>query len=290
MLGDEDCDSPQPRLMPGNEDGFAPRPDCGRDPKRRDDVYMGKRIIISFPSHPLFMSFYLLLLLPIFIGAPRIFAYFSLLLGISLWHAVGLGMLVFLASLLSSPFNIVIKEIATGEATVVLEQRYIYFFGFPVPVISPRIVERKVIIAVNIGGALIPILISLLLLFKISLLNPYYLCVLLVGIVATSIIAYMFSRALPGVGIVMPGFIPPLSAVIVTVMFVDKLYLAIPIAYISGSLGSLIGADVLRLLRELDKFIYSYGSSVLSIGGAGTFDGIYLSGIIASMLVPLFYT
>ena len=251
---------------------------------------MGKRIIISFPSHPLFMSLYFLLLFPIFIGAPRIFTYFSLLLGVSLWQAIILGMFIFLASLLFSPFNIIVKEIATGEATVVFEQRYIYFFGFPVPIISPKIVEKKVVIAVNIGGALIPILISFLLLFKISLLDPYYLYASFVGIAVTSIIAYMFSRALPGVGIVMPGFIPPLITVIVTVMLVDKLYFAIPIAYISGSLGSLIGADILRLLKELDKFIRSYGSSVLSIGGAGTFDGIYLSGIVASMLVPLFYT
>ncbi len=251
---------------------------------------MGRRVIVSFPSHPLFMSLYFLLLFPIFIGAPRIFAYFSLLLGVSLWQAIILGMFIFLASLLFSPFNIVIKEIATGEATVIFEQRYVYFFGFPVPVISPKIVERKVVIAVNIGGALIPILISSLLLFKIALLDPYYFYASLIGITVTSIIVYAFSRALPGVGIVMPGLIPPIITVLVTVMLVDKLYFAIPIAYVSGSLGSLIGADVLRLLKELDKFIHFYGSSVLSIGGAGTFDGIYLSGIVASMLVPLFYT
>jgi uncharacterized membrane protein len=51
-------------------------------------------------------------------------------------------------------------------------------------------------------------------------------------------------------------------------------------SYVSGTLGTLSGADLLnvRRLREL-------GTDVASIGGAGTFGGVFLSGIIAVLLV-----
>jgi uncharacterized membrane protein len=52
-----------------------------------------------------------------------------------------------------------------------------------------------------------------------------------------------------------------------------------PVAYIAGTLGTLIGADLLRL-----KEIGQLGAPVASIGGAGTFDGVFLCGIIAVLL------
>jgi len=57
---------------------------------------------------------------------------------------------------------------------------------------------------------------------------------------------------------------------------------AAPLSYISGSLGTLLGADILNLWRVRDL-----GAPVVSIGGAGTFDGIFLTGIISVLLVSL---
>ena len=51
------------------------------------------------------------------------------------------------------------------------------------------------------------------------------------------------------------------------------------VAYVSGTLGTLIGADLLNLSR-----IQGLGAPVVSIGGAGTFDGIFLTGIVAVLL------
>jgi uncharacterized membrane protein len=51
------------------------------------------------------------------------------------------------------------------------------------------------------------------------------------------------------------------------------------LAYISGVFGVLIGADILRL-----NTIAALGTPVAAIGGAGTFDGIFLTGIIAALL------
>jgi uncharacterized membrane protein len=53
-----------------------------------------------------------------------------------------------------------------------------------------------------------------------------------------------------------------------------------PVAYVSGSMGALIGADIANLGR-----LAELGAPIVSIGGAGTFDGVFLTGIIAGLLV-----
>ena len=59
---------------------------------------------------------------------------------------------------------------------------------------------------------------------------------------------------------------------------------AAPLAYIAGSLGTLIGADLSNLGQ-----VRGLGAPVASIGGAGTFDGIFLTGILAVMLASLYH-
>ena len=49
----------------------------------------------------------------------------------------------------------------------------------------------------------------------------------------------------------------------------------------SGVLGPLVGADLLHL-----DDIAEIGTGMASIGGAGTFDGVVLSGLVATLLVP----
>jgi uncharacterized membrane protein len=51
------------------------------------------------------------------------------------------------------------------------------------------------------------------------------------------------------------------------------------IAFVAGVLGPLVGADLMHL-RDAAKL----GSGVISMGGAGTFDGIVLSGVVAAYL------
>ena len=54
------------------------------------------------------------------------------------------------------------------------------------------------------------------------------------------------------------------------------------VAYVAGTLGTLTGADVLNLPR-----VRSLGAPVVSIGGAGTFDGVFLTGLAAVLLASL---
>jgi uncharacterized membrane protein len=51
------------------------------------------------------------------------------------------------------------------------------------------------------------------------------------------------------------------------------------VAFISGVLGTIIGADLLHLPQIMNK-----SNRMMVIGGAGVFDGIFLIGIIASIL------
>jgi hypothetical protein len=87
-------------------------------------------------------------------------------------------------------------------------------------------------------------------------------------------VCYLLAHPVPGLGIAVPVFGPTGAAALVALLLSGQD--AAPLAYISGSLGTLIGTN----LRNLDK-LQGLGAPVASIGGAGTFDGIFLTGILA---------
>jgi uncharacterized membrane protein len=133
-------------------------------------------------------------------------------------------------------------------------------------------------VAINVGGALVPIFVSVYAFFKTSLaVIPSA-----IGTAIVAIVTHHSAYLLQGVGIAIPLFIPPLAAALVA-LFLGKTMrvsrVAHVIAYVSGSLGTLIGADLMNLHR-----IAYLGAPVASIGGAGTFDGVFLTGIVAILL------
>jgi uncharacterized membrane protein len=128
------------------------------------------------------------------------------------------------------------------------------------------------IVAVNVGGALVPVLLSLYLFLRLPMRGR-----MLLGTAAVAVIVHALARILPGVGIAVPMFIPPLAAAVVGLALAFRR--APPVAYVSGSMGALIGADLWNLPQ-----IAEIGVPVVSIGGAGTFDGVFLTGIIAGLL------
>lgn len=173
-----------------------------------------------------------------------------------------------MASLLGSYINIPVGELPEER---VLSGQVIRFFGMRY--VIPLVCERpKTVIAINLGGAVIPVLLSLFLVFKHGVVLRMLLAVAIV-----SLVVHAAARPLLGVGIAVPMFIPPFAAATVALLLAPDS--APAIAYVSGTLGTLIGADLmdLRKLRGL-------GAPVASIGGAGTFDGIFLAGIIAVLL------
>lgn len=178
---------------------------------------------------------------------------------------------ILLLSLLGSAINIPVAELPPEE---VVSGRLVDFYGvrYVVPVVREW---PGTILAVNVGGALIPVILSVYLLIKNK---SYVRGVLAVAVVA--LVAHLLARPVPGVGISLPIFIPPIVAALAAMALGWRQ--PAPLAYIAGSLGTLIGADLLNL----DK-VQGLGAPVASIGGAGTFDGIFLTGIVAVLLSPV---
>lgn len=141
------------------------------------------------------------------------------------------------------------------------------------PVNIPAKFKGRVIISLNVGGGLIPILFSLYLMDN----HPLALYEVIPGIATVAAICYTISRPVPGLGIAMPIFIAPISAAMIALL-ISPQYSA-PLAYICGTLGVLIGADIFRI-RDIQRM----GTPFAAIGGAGTFDGIFITGIVAVLL------
>ncbi len=131
----------------------------------------------------------------------------------------------------------------------------------------------KSTVAINLGGAIIPLLVTAYLVMQYLHLAWQF----TVGTLVIAVICYKVARPVKGVGISMPLLIPPLSAAVVAFLLPGNPQQAI--AYVSGVTGVLIGADLMNL-KETMKL----GGQTLSIGGAGTFDGIFLTGIVAVLL------
>ena len=131
----------------------------------------------------------------------------------------------------------------------------------------------RTVIAVNLGGCVIPVGLSLYLLHIHRI--PGTEVLLAIALVAA--VSYFTSRPVPGMGIAMPMFVAPLAAVLVALLL-DRGQAA-PLAYVGGTLGVLIGADLLHL-----PVIPRLGAPIASIGGAGTFDGIFFTGVLAALL------
>ncbi|UCE89027.1 MAG: DUF1614 domain-containing protein, partial [Pseudomonadota bacterium] len=129
------------------------------------------------------------------------------------------------------------------------------------------------LVALNVGGGLLPVLFSI---YLISI-SGLAIATVLLAVSLVALVCYLTSRPVPGLGIGMPMLIAPLSAALVALLLAPAQ--SAPLAYICGTLGVLIGADLLRL-RDIRRL----GAPVAAIGGAGTFDGIFMTGIIAVLL------
>lgn len=131
----------------------------------------------------------------------------------------------------------------------------------------------RISVSVNVGGALVPVGFSLYLLGNYPM-NPTH---LIATVAVVAFIANRVSWPIPGIGIGMPTLIAPFAAALMATFIEPQL--RAPLAYIGGTLGVLIGADLLRL-NDIRKL----GVPFASIGGAGAFDGVYVSGLLAVLL------
>jgi uncharacterized membrane protein len=171
-------------------------------------------------------------------------------------------------SLLGAAVNIRVAELPGGQAIVTKEVSD-GWTRYPIAVVEEW---PSTVLAVNVGGAVIPTLFSIYLVVKNQIYGEA-----LVGVVAVSAVVHALATPVPQMGIAVPIFIPPIVSALVAV-FLSREYAA-PLAYVSGCMGTLVGADLLNLGK-----LSQVGASIQSIGGAGTFDGVFLTGILAVLL------
>jgi uncharacterized membrane protein len=133
------------------------------------------------------------------------------------------------------------------------------------------------VIAVNVGGCIIPCMLVVYELFRIAGHGSTALALTAAAVAINVAVCHWLARPVPNVGIMLPALAPALVAAACAFIFMRDF--APPIAFAAGVLGPLVGADLFNLRR-----IQRIGAGMASIGGAGTFDGIVLSGLVATLL------
>ncbi|WP_297497449.1 DUF1614 domain-containing protein [Thermococcus sp.] len=233
---------------------------------------MSKRFLFPALRWPffLFVALFFILVFLIFSGAVML-----------AFHRLGMppqvAVTLFAFALVGSFINIPIAEEVTYEP--VIRVRPLGFFGlvYPAPYFDWE--ERKTVIAVNVGGALIPLSVVIYEFIRMVERAQYGLLLnSLIAVAVASLFSNAVARPIRGLGIAMPSFFPPIMAVLLGWAFGDGNPTVV--AYVSGTLGVLIGADLMNWGK-----IKGLGVPMVSIGGAGTFDGIFLAGVIAVLLV-----
>lgn len=184
-------------------------------------------------------------------------------------------------------FTVTMTSLATSPINIMVAEVTYYSMPFPDFIkLFPIFIQRvdKLFIELNVGGSLIPVLISIYLILRYLVNNYYVALTFIVSLVLASLIIHQYSRIIPNVGVALPNALPVLLTLIFT-LIATIVFRANPLAfsYSLGALSTLIGADLMNL-RKVIKYMRGY----VSIGGAGVFDGIYLSSLLSLILASIY--
>ncbi|AKB73728.1 hypothetical protein MSLAZ_0467 [Methanosarcina lacustris Z-7289] len=231
---------------------------------------------------PFSLGFFFLLILIMVFGLGSLFLGVIVSAFMKIGFSAEDAFLILLLSLLGSGINIPLKTLRSDIPVV--RENYVKVFGISYRIPILQRIRNETVIAINVGGAVIPVLISAYLLtqFPSSFLPAG------IGIAVVAAITYAVAKPIRGVEIATPALVPPLTAALTAILLTSVIHIPgcpaescrVIIAYTGGVLGTLIGADLFNLGK-----IKNLGAPIASIGGAGTFDGIFLSGFIALLLI-----
>jgi uncharacterized membrane protein len=231
---------------------------------------------------PFSFTFLFLLILILIFGLGALFLGVLISAFMKIGFSAGDAFLILLLSLVGSSINIPLATLKSDIPAV--RDNFVRSFGISYRVPIRRLTKNETILAINVGGAIIPVLISAYLLTRFP--SSFFMAG--AGVLIVAIITYSVARPIRGIGIATPALIPPLTAAVAAILLTSFIHIPdcpvdqcrVVTAYVGGVIGTLLGADILNLGK-----IKNLGAPVASIGGAGTFDGIFLSGFIALLLV-----
>ncbi|MFB6097884.1 MAG: DUF1614 domain-containing protein [Salinibacter sp.] len=212
----------------------------------------------------------LLLLFPFFLANVFLTALAKLGLGPTSSVFVALGIFV------GGAINVPVTRI---EQTEMVEYTPTQLLGLDRLLAQPIRRQSYTIIAVNVGGCIVPTALAGYQIGRLAVQAPTTLLALGAALLLNVGLCYYFATPVPEQGIAMPPLVPATAAAVAGLLLAPEW--APPIAFSAGVVGPLIGADLLHL-----DDIAEIGAGMASIGGAGTFDGVVLSGLVATLLVP----
>jgi len=136
-------------------------------------------------------------------------------------------------------------------------------------------------ISLNLGGAVIPVCLSLYMVYKAILLTGtsllFQVCA---GITIVAIITFISTRRVVCSGIQVPLLIPGLTALLAGVLLAGGSGLSAAVtAFVSGTTGVLLGGNIVNLFRIKDLEVPE-----VSFGGAGTFGSVFFCCILPALI------
>ncbi|MGZ4602902.1 MAG: DUF1614 domain-containing protein [Kineosporiaceae bacterium] len=174
--------------------------------------------------------------------------------------------------LLGSAVDVPVARIRTADHQLEFVSLVRWGEVYLVPVVR----RSTVVVAVNLGGALVPAVVSGYLLLRTGQWADATIAVLVVAAVA-----HQAARPAPGVGVLLPVTLPAVVAAGVALIVAPSVA-APAVAYVGGTIGTVLGAD----LTNLGWLRHAHASAV-SIGGAGTFDAVFVAGVLGVLLTAL---
>jgi uncharacterized membrane protein len=181
---------------------------------------------------------------------------------------------VVLLILLGSRINIPVYRIRRD--TVRFSQKEYFYQNGTMPT---QIWET--ILLVNFGGAVLPVCVSAYLLYRATQIagTPLFYPVGL-GVLAVVLVSAITTQMIPGIGFKVPLLLPALAALLAGLLLSAGTGLsAAVIAFVSGTVGTLLGANVAHLFKVKDLEVPG-----VSIGGEGTFGAIFLCCILPALI------
>jgi uncharacterized membrane protein len=216
----------------------------------------------------LFLFFLLIVFIPFFLAEVMLSALVKL--GLNAQQSIMAAIGIFLGSMVNIPITRFENQ---GRSEIPSSNMY----GIGRQLFPNLRRQNSTLLAVNLGGCLIPVMIAVYQIIRLSELGAHYLLGCGVVVVANIIICRFTARPVENMGIAIPALVPAIAAALLALLFVPDQ--APAVAFTAGVLGPLIGADLFHLNE-----IKNMNTPIASIGGAGTFDGIVLSGILATLL------
>lgn len=197
--------------------------------------------------------------------------------------------LVLVAALVASAINVPLWNMPTQRYVITDPLATLGLAGL-LPHLETR--RKATVVAVNVGGCLIPLALAVYQVVRLATASAWQTApvegapapnvqgafvALVLAMALNIIVCWKLTRVVPGVGITVPGIVPGILAAAAALLLSADVAPAVTL--VAGTLGPLVGADLLHLRDLKEKPV-----GLQSFGGAGTFDAVLFTLILSALV------